>query len=191
MPGLVSLLVLFSGPLPTIGALKDPMVFLDRLCINQADTDMRREEIASLAAFLDKSDELVVLFDPGMMQRMWCVFELGIFMGLGDRPIHWCPAFLYSSLLILFLVATAIAIFRNMQLAFGWDFGFFGISDWSPETYVFFLPNLVALFMAVHFCRESERKKEEAALMLARFDVNLAEFREDSDREYIMRSIRH
>mmetsp|Transcript_29208 Transcript_29208/g.86708 ORF Transcript_29208/g.86708 Transcript_29208/m.86708 type:complete len:582 (-) Transcript_29208:124-1869(-) len=190
VPGLVSLVVLLSGPLPKTGALKEPMIFLDLLCINQADKDMKQEGIASLAGFLDKSDELVVLFDPRMMQRMWCVFELGVFMKL-DRPIHWCPTFLYSSLLILFLVTTVIAIIKNMQLVFGLVFGFFDISDLSPEMYVF-LPILVALIMmAVHFCRESERKKEEAALMLARFDINLAECREDSDREFIMNSIRH
>ena len=122
---------------------------------------------------------------------MWCVFELAIFTGLGDRPIHWCPTFLYSSLLIMFPVATAIAIYKNIQLGFGWHLGFFGTSELSPELYVFVLPTLVALSMAVHFCREFERKNEEAALMLAHFDVNLAECREDSDRKYIMHSIRH
>ena len=113
VPGLVSLVVLFSGPLATIGALKDPMLFLDRICINQANTEAKREGIISLAGFLDKSDELLVLFDPKMMKRMWCVFELGIFMALGDRPIHWCPTFHYCSLLILFLASTAIAVMRT------------------------------------------------------------------------------
>ena len=60
-------------------------VFLDKLCIHQTDPERKKKAIQSLGAFLMQSREMVILWDRSYFQRMWCVFEVAVFLSL-------CPA---------------------------------------------------------------------------------------------------
>ena len=55
-------------------------VFLDRICINHEDADMKTEAIFSLAGMLKASKELLVLWDTSWSDRLWCLFELAAFL---------------------------------------------------------------------------------------------------------------
>eukprot|EP00811_Abedinium_folium_P028804 NODE_4488_length_1884_cov_30.117814.p1 GENE.NODE_4488_length_1884_cov_30.117814~~NODE_4488_length_1884_cov_30.117814.p1 ORF type:complete len:616 (+),score=121.56 NODE_4488_length_1884_cov_30.117814:157-1848(+) len=50
--------------------------FLDKLCIHQVDLDKMNRGIAGLAAFLCKSDTMLVIYTPVYLQRLWTVYEL-------------------------------------------------------------------------------------------------------------------
>ncbi|CAE7487481.1 ift122 [Symbiodinium sp. CCMP2592] len=64
-------------------------VFLDRACIHQADQDLKTEGVVNIAAFLEKSKSLVVVWDRLYMSRAWCVFELAAFLSRhkNSKPI--------------------------------------------------------------------------------------------------------
>ncbi|CAK9092952.1 unnamed protein product [Durusdinium trenchii] len=55
-------------------------VFLDRICINQHDSKLKSDAICSLAGMLNKSDKMLVLWDPTWSERLWCLFELTAFL---------------------------------------------------------------------------------------------------------------
>ena len=47
--------------------------FLDRMCIPQDDPEKKSQCVYGLASFLNKSDELIVLWSPRYFSRLWCV----------------------------------------------------------------------------------------------------------------------
>ncbi|CAE8627928.1 unnamed protein product [Polarella glacialis] len=54
--------------------------FFDRLCINQSDAELKQVGIDSIGAYLQKSDSMLVLWAPEYFTRLWCVFELAVFL---------------------------------------------------------------------------------------------------------------
>ncbi|CAL1140185.1 unnamed protein product [Cladocopium goreaui] len=54
-------------------------VFLDRICISQVG-NLKGQAIFSLAGMLQKSDKLLILWDPTWTERLWCRFELAAFL---------------------------------------------------------------------------------------------------------------
>ena len=84
----VTIVVMISWRSPT-------KVFLDRLCISQKDDRLKAQAIFSLAGFLKKSDEMLILWDPtwtetwisreGMSVLKFLMKELFIFL---DTEIH-------------------------------------------------------------------------------------------------------
>eukprot|EP00928_Gymnodinium_smaydae_P060302 TRINITY_DN4390_c5_g1_i2.p1 TRINITY_DN4390_c5_g1~~TRINITY_DN4390_c5_g1_i2.p1 ORF type:complete len:538 (+),score=49.28 TRINITY_DN4390_c5_g1_i2:58-1671(+) len=64
--------------------MKSPCVFLDKTCIHQEDRDIQRAGIEKLAAFLYKSDRMVVLYSSMYTRKLWTVYEMASFMILRD-----------------------------------------------------------------------------------------------------------
>ncbi|CAE8601726.1 unnamed protein product [Polarella glacialis] len=54
--------------------------FFDRLCINQSDVELKMAGIDSIGAYLRNSDSMLVLWAPEYFTRLWCVFELAVFL---------------------------------------------------------------------------------------------------------------
>ncbi|CAE8660090.1 unnamed protein product [Polarella glacialis] len=54
--------------------------FLDCLCINQSDAELKQAGIDSIGACLRNSDSMLVLWAPEYFTRLWCCFELAVFM---------------------------------------------------------------------------------------------------------------
>lgn len=61
------------------GTSLDPIVFLDKVCIHQADMTRKTAGIASIGAFLVHSKSVLVAWDGTYFSRLWCTFELSAF----------------------------------------------------------------------------------------------------------------
>ncbi|CAE7300162.1 cpr6 [Symbiodinium natans] len=56
------------------------MIFLDRICINQADAKQRGEGLVNLGACLRCSKNLLVIWDETYCRRLWCLFEIAAYL---------------------------------------------------------------------------------------------------------------
>ena len=96
------------------------LVFLDRICINENDKNLKLACIFSLAGILKRSETMLVLWDSSWTDRLWCLFELAAFLKSKDaneqalllRPTFLGPCsivlFVGASIVVLPLVATPI-----------------------------------------------------------------------------------
>ncbi|KAF4678419.1 hypothetical protein FOZ60_016758, partial [Perkinsus olseni] len=81
--GFVSFLVaLFIIPL---FKHRSTMVFLDKCCIPQKDPIAKSYGISKLADYLRASDKLLILWSPDYLNRLWCVYELAVFLQTHDE----------------------------------------------------------------------------------------------------------
>eukprot|EP00435_Cladocopium_sp_Y103_P020223 s603_g4.t3 len=102
-------------------------VFFDRICISQANSELKTQAIFSLAGLLKSSDQMLILWDPTWTQRLWCLFELAAFLqsrktrkqALIVRPVFLGPISigLFLTMSILAMPATTVPI-RNRTLVF-------------------------------------------------------------------------
>ncbi|KAF4697327.1 hypothetical protein FOZ63_012963, partial [Perkinsus olseni] len=61
------------------------MVFLDKCCIPQKDPVAKSYGISRLADYLHASDKLLILWSPDYLDRLWCVYELAVFLQTHDE----------------------------------------------------------------------------------------------------------
>ncbi|CAE7248561.1 unnamed protein product [Symbiodinium microadriaticum] len=55
-------------------------VFVDVVCIDQADEEFKAMALVSLPAILQRSEGMLVVWDATWASRLWCVFELAAFL---------------------------------------------------------------------------------------------------------------
>eukprot|EP00928_Gymnodinium_smaydae_P098169 TRINITY_DN9076_c0_g1_i2.p1 TRINITY_DN9076_c0_g1~~TRINITY_DN9076_c0_g1_i2.p1 ORF type:complete len:493 (+),score=31.94 TRINITY_DN9076_c0_g1_i2:209-1480(+) len=72
--------------------ITNPIVFLDKTCIDQIDDDRKRRGILKLGAFLSKSDKMLVLYTNTYLTKLWTVYEIAAFLCLrNSSDIIVCP----------------------------------------------------------------------------------------------------
>ena len=86
-------------------------VFFDRICISD-DPMLKAEAILSLAGILNKSKNMLVLWDPSWSDRLWCLFELAAFLkckNAKDRQqvLNIRPTFVGPCSVAVFLTVSA------------------------------------------------------------------------------------
>eukprot|EP00928_Gymnodinium_smaydae_P021650 TRINITY_DN18470_c0_g1_i1.p1 TRINITY_DN18470_c0_g1~~TRINITY_DN18470_c0_g1_i1.p1 ORF type:complete len:517 (-),score=57.77 TRINITY_DN18470_c0_g1_i1:10-1560(-) len=64
--------------------IRGPLVFLDKTCIHQEDPAIMRRGIEKLAAFLYKSERMLVLYSDVYARKLWTVYEMASFLILRD-----------------------------------------------------------------------------------------------------------
>ncbi|KAF4757408.1 hypothetical protein FOZ63_001551 [Perkinsus olseni] len=64
---------------------RNTIVFLDKCCIQQKDPTAKSYGISRLAEYLRASDKLLVLWSPDYLDRLWCVYELAVFLRTHDK----------------------------------------------------------------------------------------------------------
>ena len=100
------------------------LVFLDRICISQNDSDLKTQAIFSLAGLLKNSDTMLILWDPTWTERLWCLFELAAFLKSKKTQ--------EQTLIVrpIFLGPISVTLFVTM-FAFGLPINLVPIDDWT------------------------------------------------------------
>ena len=98
-------------------------VFLDRICISQVG-DLKAQAIFSLAGMLQKSDTLLILWDPTWTERLWCLFELAAFLQskkTQNKTLIIRPIFLGPVSMVLFL-AMFVAMLPGILVSYQFSY---------------------------------------------------------------------
>ena len=100
---------------------KPKMVFLDKLCISQDDAVLKQKGILGLAAFLDRSKKLTILWSARYFSRLWCCYELATFLRHSTRKsIEIMPtklAVLFFSMFCSTQCTSFVYLFSSAMLA--------------------------------------------------------------------------
>lgn len=65
--------------------LRPRTVFVDKLCVQQSDCEMKICSVMGLSAYIHRADNMVVLWSPRMFTRLWCTFEVFAWLHL-EKP---------------------------------------------------------------------------------------------------------
>ncbi|CAE8741935.1 unnamed protein product [Polarella glacialis] len=91
-----------------------PIVFVDKVCIDQVNIDRKIEGILAIPAWLACSGTLVAVFSEELLVKLWTCFELCTFVALGRTDkIRLEPALLSSA---SFFVSICILCFTIWQM---------------------------------------------------------------------------
>ena len=108
--------------------VKSSRCFLDKLCIHQTDAQLRQIGIDSIGLFLQNSRTMLVLWSPDYFSRLWCCFEMGVFLDESDadtdrsiefQPLYEAPNTLVISFLMWILSFLFIATFVPINEGIG------------------------------------------------------------------------
>ncbi|OLP93290.1 hypothetical protein AK812_SmicGene24831 [Symbiodinium microadriaticum] len=99
--------------------------FMDKFCVHQGDPDLKRRGVASFAAFIGKSQRMLLLWSPQYFTRLWCTLEVAALVRAsngvngqieGALPLDFFPLQLASvscmAWLLQFIAFLAIDIYR-------------------------------------------------------------------------------
>eukprot|EP00929_Paragymnodinium_shiwhaense_P021310 TRINITY_DN13933_c0_g1_i2.p1 TRINITY_DN13933_c0_g1~~TRINITY_DN13933_c0_g1_i2.p1 ORF type:complete len:606 (+),score=54.03 TRINITY_DN13933_c0_g1_i2:183-2000(+) len=148
-----------------------PLVFLDKLCINQDNEEQKQQGILGLATFLKKSNRMLILWSPRYLTRLWCTFELAAWLSLGKEPsaIVFLPIMVPNLVVKMVLVVTIYAV--SFQIARYCPSLGFSHAAYGSETLVGLAGCLaLVLGMVVTF------QTKELQLEFERLSVDLAIF---------------
>jgi hypothetical protein len=122
----------------------DQSVFLDKVCISQANETKKMEGILGIGAFLKSSRSLLVLVDSTYVTRLWCVFELAAYCKLmkkdRDKTLNFIPLPFGNMFLCAFVVSTIVTANDDLMNATRTNF-------WVPVLVS--LPTLSLFFHAL------------------------------------------
>merc|ERR1719305_254298 len=88
-------------------------VFLDCLCINQVENELRKEGIYSIGGFVDRSKAMLLIWSKPYLTRKWCVFEMAACISTAsacERHIEFAPLYIELSCLIIFLFTWMLCV---------------------------------------------------------------------------------
>lgn len=182
------------------GILPAERFFLDKLCICQSRPDLKQQGIDSIGTYLQNSDELLILWSREYFTRLWCCFEVAVFLGQvgpgapslawagqeqrskgkgrGDRSIVFLP--LHVPLLLFWLV---IVEFSTMLI--------YSLSTNIPQAYgnlryaLTSLPMVGFAFGSCWWVRSFENDCRNLDKQLSNFTVAAADCSSDKDRVLI------
>jgi len=166
---------------PYLPCRKQCACFLDAVSINQADSELQERGVYGIGGFLKVSDELLVMWSPLYLTRLWCVYEIAMFRYANPKGrITFAPSFVEAAALCLWFFTALTTFFLWTSLAFPLSLDLL-LVEWSLA----FLP----VILCAHFLRRSLYSKQMLLMNLENFDLDTAQCRVAFDREFVHQSI--
>lgn len=193
-PMTVFFLVFFLGHLRC-----EKRFWFDRTCVNQEDPQLKARTLQALPLFVAHSNEMLVLWDPSYLERLWCNYELAVFAkSSGDAAVAavkfvpvWLPIWTLSAIamdivssFLIDLVGTSTpppAFDKNSDVQlFLATFVF-----WCPPCLAYLFPSILSFL--VHF----RKLKHHGHLLdkMATFDFRSAQCKLEGDRTVIRQQV--
>ena len=164
--------------------------FLDKCCINQTDPVLKRRGIEALGVFLAKSDVMLILWSPDYFMRLWCAYEVAVYMSLESNDAHPRRRVI---MIPLELVTFALLVFGLDLVIQIVSVNFFfqetnGLPEWATQLVA---SAIAALFAAFAYFFSYRWQKDQAFLrkQLAEFRLSQVECSDPSDRPLVLRDI--
>ncbi|CAE8635752.1 unnamed protein product [Polarella glacialis] len=168
-----------------------PIVFVDKVCIDQVELDRKVQGILAIPAWLACSDTLVAVFSEELLVKLWTCFELCTFVALGRTDkIRVEPALLSSASFLLSMCCAVIFMWqtllkigdgsvKELTSALGSEFimvfdilSFLGIS-------------LLTFATLTHWGRVCNRIRKQ----VHELDIRTAACQEEADRAVVLRAL--
>ena len=164
--------------------------FLDKCCINQTDPVLKRRGIEALGVFLARSDVLLILWSPDYFRRLWCAYEVAVYMSLEPdtdhkRRVVMIPLELVSFSFMVFMLDLLIQI-----VSVNYFFSSSGMPEWATQLTA---SAISAGFAALSYYFAYKWMEDQAFLrkQLAEFSLSSVECSDPSDRPLVLRDIAH
>ena len=88
-------------------------IFLDRACICQTDAEKKRSGIAALGTIVAKSDILLSCQSRDYFDRLWCCYEIAIFLKLRGAAKINCVPLALPPLIIVAIILTPMTFYST------------------------------------------------------------------------------
>jgi len=156
------------------------LVFLDKVCIHPTNTELQRETIVHLGAFIKRSEQMVVLYSDIYLKKLWTVYEVASFLALHpiDKmkvlAVHKFPALVIANA-TLYMQVTVYTIV---------------LTYFSPKAaQLVAVPIIISYYPALSVLRQWARSKQAIPETLRHFKVREALCVRESDRPLVNANI--
>mmetsp|Transcript_46049 Transcript_46049/g.107604 ORF Transcript_46049/g.107604 Transcript_46049/m.107604 type:complete len:546 (-) Transcript_46049:249-1886(-) len=162
-------------------------VFFDKLCVHQSDPALRQQGIDSFAAYIAKSDHILVLWSPEYFTRLWCTLEMAALVKTYSRtskdlPVYFLPLSLAKAVFFCWISVAVLCYTRQVRMIL--------MDAWMVKNSIFFpvlfLNSLTFGLMIEKYAVGRKCLSEQ----LVKFDVRAAKCAFESDREKVYCTIR-
>lgn len=108
------------------GRCRDPIVFLDKTCIHQADLSKQSQGIKKLGAFLCHSSSMLIIYTDVYFRKLWTVYEVASFLALHRASqMKVVPTILPAVILVgLATLYVATVLTTVIEICFGFVYTF-------------------------------------------------------------------
>ena len=162
--------------------------FLDKCCINQTDPVLKRRGIEALGGFLARSEVLLILWSPDYFMRLWCAYEVAVYMSLAEdgmkRRVVMIPLELVHFAMLVFGLDLIIQVVSVNFFFQGPD----GMPEWATQVTAIAIASLFAAF-SYFFAYRWQMDQAFLRKQLADFSLSQVECSDPSDRPLVLRDI--
>ncbi|CAK9059566.1 Putative serine/threonine-protein kinase [Durusdinium trenchii] len=166
---------------PYFSCAGSSLCFLDMVCIDQTDSELKERGVYGIGGWLSVSTELRILWSPPYFSRLWCVFELAAYRTANpEGHITFQPVFVEN------LVLTATCFGFMAQLI---DLTERQFPTISGVRAVGITVDCIILVVLIWHLQRRWRQQRSALADLAAFDMDGVSCSDAFDRAFVTSAI--
>ena len=181
-----------------------PAYWFDKATVHQTEQCLTSAGLYLFGYYLKLSRQLVILFVPEYIERVWCVYELAYWLKhKGSKGIVFIPLktnAAYMRFLMMFwpILFTFCAFVMGVWTATGFSTVRLNSDSYGSAAAAMYsfamgipVPFILALACSVAFVTwQPRRQRREVVKMLQQFDVRNTQAHEPSDKDFVLEEIK-
>eukprot|EP00928_Gymnodinium_smaydae_P025654 TRINITY_DN20374_c0_g1_i1.p1 TRINITY_DN20374_c0_g1~~TRINITY_DN20374_c0_g1_i1.p1 ORF type:complete len:563 (-),score=47.78 TRINITY_DN20374_c0_g1_i1:286-1821(-) len=199
LAGLLTFLVtLFSWhELLFLVGIHGSATFLDKTCVHQTDVTLKRRGIEKLAAFLFRSNNMLVLYSDVYLQKLWTVYEICTYLILFPsrfpilRPLFMPKVVVFSIVTVCIYQITEVLGNIIVVSIEPMEFGSYGsLQDpFEMQVWIFWACHFLFWFVSAMACRRWSEEQTQMRSRLEHFSIQAADCFCEEDRQVVESNI--